>query len=106
MVRRWFASFPDAFPSLDCRVVERLPSGGDSPAAAALNFWSEDPSIHTNGHLLPVTKFRILAFVVRGCMACVRSGCYMYVPRRLSAFAIAAQRRRPEGGAGEPAMRA
>src|ERR1700747_1614606 len=102
MVRRRLASFPDAFPPLDRRVVERLHPRDDSSGAAALDFWGEYPAVHTNGHLRPARKFRILAFALRGCMACARSGCQMYVHRRLSAFAIAERRRRPEGVGGAP----
>src|SRR5215472_13627853 len=103
MVRRRLASFPDAFPPLDRRVAERLHSCAGYPAATALDFWSEDPSIHANGHLLPASKFCVLAFAFCWGLARVRSDCQMYVHRRLSAFAIAARRRRPERGTREPA---
>src|SRR5271169_2835100 len=103
MVRRWAASFPDALPYLDCGVAELFAPGANPAGTAALNFWTRYRAVNANGRLLANQQFRVLAFAFWGCVAGARSGGQVHVRGRLSAFAIAARRRRPTRVAREPA---
>src|SRR5258708_28064262 len=101
MVPRRLASLYDALPSLDRRVVERLDSGDTLPKSSALDIWSEYPPINIHGNVRTGAQFRVLAFVVRRCVAGPRSHRQMHVRHRLSAFALTARRRRSARAAGD-----
>ena len=73
MVWRQRASLPDALPSLDRRVAERLDRGVACSAASALDFWGEHPSINRHGDFRANPQFRVLALVVRGRVVGARS---------------------------------
>src|ERR1700689_2965588 len=88
MVGLRFASLPDARSSLDCRVAERLDFVDSSPAASALDFCGEHPSLYPNGDVRADSQVRVLAFLVRGRMVGARSHREMYVRGGLSASAV------------------
>src|SRR5579864_4186284 len=106
MVRQRSALFPDALPSLDRRMAQRSPAGNDSPAASALDFWSEYTAFHRNGGRGAIQQFRVLAFAFRRRMGGARPDRQMHVRGGLPALEIAARRRRPARLAGDTATRA